>query len=93
MIGVLECAGALHADARASTRCKALRSDGEDGDDDRAFDWHRRHAGRYKSLRGVLVPNDQLFPIFGRHEKIGLPYMNTLKLLGLEEFSEWAQLD
>jgi hypothetical protein len=29
----------------------------------------------------------------GRHEKTGRPFTVTLKQLGLEEFSEWAQLD
>ena len=31
--------------------------------------------------------------ISGRHEKIGRPYMDTLTRLGLEEFSDWSQLD
>jgi hypothetical protein len=28
-----------------------------------------------------------------RHEKTGRPIIDTLKQLGLDEFSEWAQLD
>jgi aldehyde:ferredoxin oxidoreductase len=35
----------------------------------------------------------EYYQLSGRHEKTGRPYMDTLKLLGLEEFSEWAQLD
>ena len=33
------------------------------------------------------------YQLSGRHEKTGRPFMNTLTQLGLEEFSEWAQLD
>jgi aldehyde:ferredoxin oxidoreductase len=35
----------------------------------------------------------EYYQLSGRHEKTGRPFMDTLKLLGLEEFSEWAQLD
>jgi aldehyde:ferredoxin oxidoreductase len=35
----------------------------------------------------------EYYQLSGRHEKTGRPFMDTLKLLGLEEFIEWAQLD
>jgi aldehyde:ferredoxin oxidoreductase len=35
----------------------------------------------------------EYYQLSSRHEKTGRPYMDTLKLLGLEEFSEWTQLD
>ena len=35
----------------------------------------------------------EYYQLSGRHEKTGRPFIDTLKLLGLEEFSEWAQLD
>jgi aldehyde:ferredoxin oxidoreductase len=35
----------------------------------------------------------EYYQLSGRHEKTGRPFMDTLKLLGLEEFKEWAQLD
>jgi aldehyde:ferredoxin oxidoreductase len=35
----------------------------------------------------------EYYQLSGRHEKTGRPFMDTLKQLGLEEFSEWAQLD
>ena len=35
----------------------------------------------------------EYYRLSDRHKKTGRPYMDTLKLLGLEDFSEWAQLD
>ena len=35
----------------------------------------------------------EYYQLSGRHDKTGRPFMDTLNLLGLEEFSEWAQLD
>jgi aldehyde:ferredoxin oxidoreductase len=35
----------------------------------------------------------EYYELSGRHERTGRPYKDTLEKLGLEEFSEWAQLD
>ena len=35
----------------------------------------------------------EYYRISGRHEKTGRPYLDTLQKLGLEEFSQWSQLD
>jgi len=35
----------------------------------------------------------EYYRLSGRHEKTGRPFMETLAKLGLEEFSEWVQLD
>jgi aldehyde:ferredoxin oxidoreductase len=52
--------------------------------------------GKYKGFTiGKWLPEmvREYYQLSGRHEKTGRPYMDTLKRLGLEEFSEWAQLD
>ena len=35
----------------------------------------------------------EYYQLSGRHEKTGQPFIDTLKQLGLEKFSEWVQLD
>ena len=52
--------------------------------------------GKFKGFTiGKWIPQMvfDYYRLSGRHERTGRPFMDTLQSLGLEEFSEWAQLD
>ena len=52
--------------------------------------------GKYKGFTIAKWLPDMIWEYYelsGRHERTGRPYKDTLEKLGLEEFSEWAQLD
>ncbi len=52
--------------------------------------------GKYKGFTIAKWLPDMIWEYYklsGRHERTGRPYQDTLEKLGLEEFSEWAQLD
>jgi aldehyde:ferredoxin oxidoreductase len=52
--------------------------------------------GKFKGFTiGKWIPQMvfDYYRLSGRHERTGRPFMDTLQRLGLEEFSEWAQLD
>jgi len=51
--------------------------------------------GKYKGFTIAKLPDlvYEYYRLSGRHERTGRPFKETLDRLGLEEFSEWAQLD
>jgi len=52
--------------------------------------------GKYKGFTIAKWLPDLVYEYYrlsGRHERTGRPFKETLDRLGLEEFSDWAQLD
>ena len=52
--------------------------------------------GKYKGFTIAKWLPDMIWDYYrlsGRHERTGRPFKDTLEKLGLEEFSQWSQLD
>jgi aldehyde:ferredoxin oxidoreductase len=52
--------------------------------------------GKYKGFTIAKWLPDMIWEYYrlsGRHERTGRPFKDTLEKLGLEEFTEWSQLD